>query len=250
MEAQRHHRIETPEKIVFSYEIASPGARMGAWVVDFLIQGAALLLLSLLAGLLGAVSGAGPSGGAFLAGFVYLAWFFCQWVYFSLFELRTGGGSPGKRAMGLAVIRADGEPLDAATVIMRNLMRAVDSLPGFNLLGGVVCVIDRRGRRLGDIAADTLVVHRLPQGARPPSAGTELRTATAGPSAGRKLGEEELLTLRKFISGSDALPAARREELARSLAGKVAARLGEEVPAGDPMAYLEEVYGANADPER
>ena len=82
----------------------------------------------------------------------------------TLQQFKQGRATPGKRAMGLAVVADDGTPVTAAASLIRNLLRAVDFLPIAYGTGLVCMLIDRNFRRLGDLAAGTLVVHvRLPR---------------------------------------------------------------------------------------
>src|SRR5262249_50380888 len=79
-------------------------------------------------------------------------------VYGALTEWFWRGQTVGKRLFGLRVVDAHGFRLEPAQVIVRNLMRAIDALPGLYLVGGVACFFHRHHRRLGDIAAGTAVV--------------------------------------------------------------------------------------------
>ena len=94
---------------------------------------------------------------------VYLvAAFLIEWLYPVAFELAPGSATPGKRIMGLRVVMADGLPVTVAASLSRNLLRAADFLPFLYALGAV-CVLTRRDfRRLGDLVADTLVIHVRP----------------------------------------------------------------------------------------
>jgi hypothetical protein len=87
-----------------------------------------------------------------------LIFFVVFWGYFMLFETLWSGQTPGKRAGRLRVIRRDGQPVGASEVLIRNLVRIVDFLPGFYGIGLVVMFIDKEARRLGDMAAGTIVV--------------------------------------------------------------------------------------------
>ena len=76
-----------------------------------------------------------------------------------MFELTPWGASPGKRAMGLKVVMDSGLPVTLAASLTRNLLRAADFLP-FGYGFAIVSVLVRAdGKRLGDLAAATLVVH-------------------------------------------------------------------------------------------
>src|SRR5215475_13735534 len=95
-----------------------------------------------------------------LAPAVYLIILFAlEWLYPVAFELTRWGATPGKRAFGLKVVMDNGLPVTPAASFTRNLLRAADFLPlmyGF----AIVCLLTRRDcKRLGDLAAATMVVH-------------------------------------------------------------------------------------------
>jgi uncharacterized RDD family membrane protein YckC len=154
-------RIETPEQIDLALEPAGLGSRFVAWVVDTLIWGVALgLLVLLIAVIAGTVAGL-PSGewllgvvGALLVVLVYG----CVLSYDIYFELRRNGQTPGKRVAGIRVQRDGGGPIDFRSSCIRNLLRPVDLLPVFYLLGCLVILLNRKRQRLGDLAAGTMVI--------------------------------------------------------------------------------------------
>lgn len=129
---------------------AGPVVRAAALAIDSLIKGALYLALAPLA----ALSGLG-------LGLLFLAVFLVEWFYPVVFELRSGA-TPGKRALGLRVVADDGTPLTPAASLIRNLLRAVDFLPLAYGAGLVCTLLDRNCRRLGDLAAGTLVIHARP----------------------------------------------------------------------------------------
>ncbi len=245
--------IETPEKIVFYYKIAQIGARVAAYVLDVVIQLAVIILVLLL---ISAVSGLGmtslePGGESqafyLTVAFFYLLYFFFQWGYFALFELLRQGQSPGKRMLRIHVIRSDGEPLDAASILIRNLLRAVDGFPFLNILGGLVAMIDKKSRRFGDMVGDTLVVHEVRFDLKEPEFETRLsEQVVKGPGLEltRKLSEEELFVIRRFLQERYKIPKDRLREIASKLAGRVVQRLNIETSQveKDPVLFLERVY--------
>jgi uncharacterized RDD family membrane protein YckC len=87
-----------------------------------------------------------------ILGFLFL------WGYYIYFETSWNGQTPGKRWAGIRVIRQDGLPINLSEVIIRNLIRIVDFLPLLYGLGIVAMFADSQSRRLGDLAAGTLVV--------------------------------------------------------------------------------------------
>jgi uncharacterized RDD family membrane protein YckC len=143
-------RIGTPEGIELTLRVAGPVPRALAWLLDLLIRGALLLLVSLGFGALG----------EFGVALVLLAAFFLEWLYPAWFEVNWGGATPGKRALGLMVLNDDGTPVRWSAALTRNLLRALDFLPFMYFLGYCSMVSNRDFKRLGDLAANTLVVYR------------------------------------------------------------------------------------------
>ena len=145
-------RLETPEGIELSLRVAGPVARALAWSVDGLIRYGALWGLLIALTLLG--------GGGF--GLWLIALFLTEWLYPALFEVYAGGATPGKKALGLKVIHANGTPVDWPAALIRNLLRAVDFLPVLYGFGLVAMLGNRDFQRLGDLAAGTVVIYRDP----------------------------------------------------------------------------------------
>ncbi len=143
--------IETPEGVVFSYALATPAARCVAWCVD----AAAILALTYLAG---KVTNAVADIDKDWAGAMHALFFFViQMGYGMVLEWRWRGQTLGKRLLGLRVIDARGMRLHFSQIAIRNILRAVDSLPYFYLIGGIAAFVNRRCQRLGDLAANTVV---------------------------------------------------------------------------------------------
>ncbi len=141
---------ETPEGILLEMRPAGLSARFCAFVIDWLIRMAILYGAAFVAGILGGLGVA----------FWFILLFALDWFYPVVFELRRGGATPGKRAMGLKVVMDNGLPVTPAASMTRNLLRSADFLPlGFG--AAIVCMLVRSdGKRLGDLAAATVVVHQ------------------------------------------------------------------------------------------
>jgi len=124
-----------------------------------------------------------------------------------VFEIHNGA-TPGKRAMGILVIQDNGIPVTPAASVIRNFLRIADFLPFFYAAGLMTMILNREFKRLGDLAAGTLVVYRDEKRERthPPSQAVE-----KPPLA---LSEDEQLTLLNFSERAEGLTAGRREELA------------------------------------
>lgn len=143
-------RIGTPEGIELTLRVAGPVPRALAWVLDLLIRGVILVIIGL---------GAGAFG-QFGAAVMMLSMFLLEWLYPAWFEVNWSGSTPGKRAMGLLVLHDDGTPVRWSAALTRNLLRALDFLPFLYFLGYCAMVSNRDFKRLGDLAANTLVVYR------------------------------------------------------------------------------------------
>jgi uncharacterized RDD family membrane protein YckC len=155
-------RVRTPEGVSFAFALASPVTRLAAWVIDKAVVTAAWSAISAILALLGLLS-------ADLArGIIAVGYFVFSTGYGMALEWLWNGQTVGKRALHLRVMDERGLPLRFSQVVVRNLLRAVDSLPAAYLLGGLAAVFSRKAQRLGDVAAATIVVHE------PPVAGTDL----------------------------------------------------------------------------
>jgi hypothetical protein len=128
-----------------------------------------------------------------------------------VFEVWRHGQTPGKRALGLRVVNADGTPVTWLPSVVRNLLRVVDILPGVYSVGLVSTLVDPHARRLGDIVAGTLVIHagELPAGQEVPA-----MEAIPLPLA---LAADEQAALVEFGERAGQLTVQRQEELANLL---------------------------------
>lgn len=151
--------IDTPENVVFGYEIVGIGSRFMATLVDSLIIGI-ILVIVILTVLFITGNFLDPEGifSSVVLGLLGLMAFLFVWGYYIFFELYWNGRSPGKQLVGLRVIRRDGTPVTLAESVIRNLIRLIDFLPFAYGVGIVSMFIDSQSRRLGDMAANTLVV--------------------------------------------------------------------------------------------
>ncbi len=219
-------RIRTPEGIVFAYQLAGPVTRCLAWAVDFLILVVALLALSMGLGSFAAL--APDLAGAFSA----LAFFVMMFGYGIVLEWLWRGQTVGKKLFRLRVMDAEGLPLRFHQVVMRNLLRGVDQLPGVlvigpgcYLVGGLCCLLTAKAQRLGDLAAGTIVVHHR----RPPEPdleqllGTKFNSLRTLPHLCARLRqrtspEEARLALQALV---------RREEIASEARVRLFAELAE-----------------------
>lgn len=141
---------ETPEGIMLELRPAGLSARFCAFAIDWGIRLGIFYLAAIIAGVLGGIGIA----------FWLILLFVLEWFYPVVFELSRSGATPGKSAMGLKVIMDNGLPVTPAASLTRNLLRFADFLP-FGYGAAIVSMLLRGdGKRLGDLAAATLVVHQ------------------------------------------------------------------------------------------
>jgi uncharacterized RDD family membrane protein YckC len=144
--------VPTPEGIELTLRLAGPVPRAMAWLIDVALR---LALLAIAAWVLGML-------GAFGFGLVLIVAFLLEWLVPAAFEVWADGSTPGKKGLGLMVLHDDGTPVDWPAALIRNLLRAVDFLPLGYGFGLTAMLLNRDFKRLGDIAAGTLVVYREP----------------------------------------------------------------------------------------
>lgn len=219
MEYEDRITIATPEGVDLELTLAGVGSRFTSALVDLAIQLALVISFGLLFVLgLDSLGGGGLGAATFtLLSFLLFA------GYDILFEVFASGRTPGKRLNGLRVVRSDGSPVGFLTSAARNVLRLIDILPTFYLVGIVSILATARNQRLGDLAAGTLVVReRLAASTRrwrPEEVGSP--SGAPGSSAWDVSGitRDEVVAVRRFLE--------RRHELTR----EARTRLGEELAA-------------------
>lgn len=177
--------IDTPEQVAIRFPVAGLGSRFLAILADTLLQGFAYAVLILVFVLImsSAPKVAGGSlshtGEKWLIAGLLLFHFLLYWGYFALFETFWNGQTPGKRFCKIRVIQQSGRQISFFEAMTRNLIRVIDMLPGFYLVGVISMSCNRQHQRLGDLAAATLVIHERAAD-EPLWGGHGSRTITAG----------------------------------------------------------------------
>ena len=152
MSVRRETLFRTPEGVTFSLPLAGPISRMLAVIVD-------LAAIAAITGILDkALSVAGVISPQLYSALKIVAAFVATLGYPIASEWLWRGQTLGKRLLGLRVIDAEGRRVTLPQIIVRNLLRPVDLLPAFYLVGGVTCWLGRHHQRLGDLAARTIVI--------------------------------------------------------------------------------------------
>lgn len=236
--------LHAAEGIDLTLPLAGVGSRGIALIIDAAIATIVLFTVGWALAAFGDVGLAGISVVGFLVGIGYPI----------VFEGSTGGRTPGKAAIGIRVLNADGTRVGFLPAAIRGIVRPIDMLPGMFLAGIIAILATSRAQRLGDLAASTIVVHQ--------PMGRSRRRAEAGPHVLQRLAlvpELHSEAIRWDVSAVDPEHIAiartfleRREELAeeyrRYLANTISTRLSMQVSGvpldGDPEAIIERVVAA------
>lgn len=208
-------RYETPEGIVLRLNVAGPVARACAWLIDLMIKGAVLFILSLALGFMGKAG----------MGIFLISLFLIEWFYPVLFEV-ISGATPGKKTFKLIVIHDNGTPVSFSSSVLRNLIRTADFFPFFYGTGLIAMVANRDFKRLGDMAAGTLVVYSDQNETQPEIAGVKSKQ----PPSDLRVNEQR--TILDFAERSRMLSKERSVELAElleELTGKTGHEATEEL---------------------
>jgi uncharacterized RDD family membrane protein YckC len=204
---------ETPEGIVLELRPAGLTARFYAFLLDLVFRGVALNFLAIPLSLMGGLG----------IGVLLIVAFALEWLYPVAFELTRSGATPGKKVFNLKVVMDNGLPVTPAASLARNLLRTADFLP---LLYGfaIISMLWRRdGKRLGDLAAGTMVVHQ-------PAGVARLAIAEVAPLAPvRPLTPRDQAAVIALAARASTLTADRLDELA-ALAAVVSGDKGRQGP--------------------
>jgi uncharacterized RDD family membrane protein YckC len=214
--------VSTGESVAFSYELAGLGSRFLAVFIDTAIQIAVAVAVLAAFAIVG--SGlpkqtdphVGRLGWAIFIALIVLATFLLFFGYFIIFELLWNGQTPGKRLMGIRVVRDGGFPIDLSGAVVRNVVRMLEAGLGFYLISAISTLASPLNRRLGDIAAGTLVVRDVRVTRAPVP-----RALVHDDAAVRDLTSNERDLIRSY--------AARRLGLARRHRLQLAARIAETI---------------------
>lgn len=265
--------IETPEQVDLRFPVAGIGSRFIAILIDSLVQIGSYLLLGILVYVTSTSSVVGQKMGQtsdtatkWIVALFILLNFLMFWGYFVLFETFWKGQTPGKRVMKLRVLKDSGRSITLFEAMARNLLRIVDLLPNFYLVGLIAMLCNRQHQRLGDLVAGTIVVHERSD--EQPILTHNSRTFTASlyaePEAEQglmpKAREEwaaseaevpgdavtpltsaDLHLIESFFSRALDLSVETRARLAAQVAARMSERMGRPIPEGMPPERLLEL---------
>ncbi len=242
---ENEHRIDTPEQVHLHFPLAGLGSRFLALLVDLAIQFGANMVLVIVVTIAftatarsGALNNMSNTAAKWFVAGIILVYFLLFWGYFSLFEALSNGQTPGKKVMKIRVIKDSGRQITFFEALARNLLRVVDALPGFYLVGVISILVSRSNKRLGDLVADTLGVHEqvhefsgyVQMPSLPPQ--MEATLIPAGMSMDRiaLLGADDLHLIDNYLARAYSLPGEARARLSSRLLDGICAKMGVPVP--------------------
>lgn len=193
--------LETPEGALLPLTPAGFGVRILAQILDILIRFGITTVIFIVLSLLGRMG----------MGVALILTFLLEWFYPVFFEVARNGRTPGKKWMGIRVVNDDGTPITFGPSLLRNLLRVVDFLPMAYLTGIIASLCNRQFKRLGDLAAGSMVIYDAPP-LREPS--FEVRGQLPVPT---DFSTDEQRALLAFAERSKYLSAERQSELATIL---------------------------------
>jgi uncharacterized RDD family membrane protein YckC len=269
VEYEDRHVMATPEGIRLDVVLAGLGSRFLAYAVDLALQ---LIVFAIFANVLDDIVGSDVTEATQLVVTGALVTFaLIDFVFsFVILEMMFSGRSIGKRLAGLRVVRVGGQPVGFLASVLRNLLRIVDFLPGVYLFGSVLVLSTTRNQRLGDLAADTIVIRdRVAAEKKTPAsawasgagfaapAGNAAYWAPGQPGAGwlppelahwdvSAVPAAELTLSRAFLANRDGYTPEARYRLAEQLAARLWPFVAGPTVPPHPEAFLEMVLQVKA----
>ena len=224
--------VETPELVVLTYSVAGIGSRVLAGLTDLVICAGVLVVVVIAIVMLGGgFSLAFDRGASWGVAALILAQFAVLWGYYVLFEGLMDGQTPGKRLHRLRVVRDGGYSVTFGVSAVRNLVRMLDMQPGvFYLVGLSSLFFTKRGRRLGDLVAGTIVVREDIRTIGAP-ARSKVPTEQGATALQTALSEDEYLLLSRFVERWSTLDPLRRAALSAQLVERFASVLPDDARA-------------------
>lgn len=252
-------RFVSGEAVELDVRVARLGSRMLAFALDLMIlAGAAILLSTFTTYLLAKLDEVGAVDSALVSAFIVIDILILFVIVPAAVETLSKGRSVGKLAAGLRVVRDDGGPIRFRHALVRALVGVTLEFPGL-LLPGITwlvglwtMLVNPAGKRLGDLAAGTVVIHERSPAVwgwiplMPPQL-----AAWASLVDLADLDDELALSLRHFLSRNSQIREPARTALGQALAAELAAKVVPPPPPGTPgwafmSAVLAERYRRNA----
>lgn len=242
LDLRQHHGVETPEHVAVHFELAGVGSRVAAGLLDLALQVFGLFALWMLGvALAGSLFTSRGMARSWVSAVMILLSFCFAWGYFALFEALNGGRTPGKQALGIRVVMDTGRSITPTAAVVRNLVRFIDSYFPLGFIPALVSMfVHPSNKRLGDIAAGTIVVRDHPTDwtlGAPVAVEEVADPIETGPP---ELSEEEFRLLDRFLARLSDLTPEVQTRLTTDLVRRFEPRIARRT--ADPQAYLVAVF--------
>ena len=256
MSLEDRYVTPTPEGVSLDVALAGFGSRFSAFLLDFIFQ--VIVFVIYVVALYGSFDPNNANSSVILVGLQLLGSVLIFLGYFILFETLWSGRTLGKRLMGIRVVKTSGAAAGFIPILLRNVARLIDSLPGLYLVGSICILASANNQRLGDMLASTIVIRehhaadRIQSRAIVPVAQawvTPIVGSAPGLRARAPLSEHltswdvsqvsdaEVALVRQFLTRRWEYTPTARDRLAAQLRGRIASRV-----AGDHEHMLDEVF--------
>lgn len=238
--------IETPEQTALDFQVAGIGSRFLALAIDIFIQALVGFIVAIGGFMVvGLITAASPKAGIWGVAILFLLFFLLYFGYYAFFEILWNGQTPGKRKVGIRVIKDSGRPLTPAESIARNLMRIVDWLPAFYAIGMASAILTKENKRLGDLVAGSLVVREVALADLKPTWQTAPVPAasTLPPLGADRLSLEECALIDSYLARRNALDQDVRYRMGEEIYRRIKPKL--TLPT-DQVLYADKVLEALA----
>ncbi|GAB2565777.1 RDD family protein [Gracilibacillus alcaliphilus] len=161
---QEQLQVKTPEYVSLEFKLAGLGSRSAAYLVDYCILFVVQMILIMI--VFFSISFSNDSffffdidTMNFILVFFLIAMFVLNFGYFVFLEFFWGGKTIGKKLLGIRVIQENGHNITFLSSLIRNFLRLIDMLPTMYAVGVIMIFSHPKHKRLGDLAAGTIVVH-------------------------------------------------------------------------------------------
>ncbi|HEY9062450.1 MAG TPA: RDD family protein [Pseudobacteroides sp.] len=241
--------VITPENVFIDFELAGLGSRLLAFLTDFIIQCLAIIVVIIIIYSSGTSIYEGGEIDSYIIAISIVLIFAIYNGYFIFFELILNGQSPGKRLLNLMVIKETGEAITFFDSALRNILRVIDFLPSFYLTGAFIMVFNKNYKRIGDIAANTIVIknkkNERPLTANDILAGCNFSINHSGANI-YPVSEYEFGILKEFMERKEEL-GGKKSLFAYHLNKYFHSKFNIEINDKNPYEFFEEIIRMNKD---